>query len=154
MHNLMTFFWLGIKTVVTLVAAIGGLYMFFIMSQSTSLSHSKPWAILAICMFLAVVPWVFFEQKKSRAFSLTLLFMGIGTLFFALGVPYVPKDCSIYATSKGRFECTFFNWIYSLGGSNLVAVFFITMGLYFYLVAISFTNNMQKTHILLFKWVS
>jgi hypothetical protein len=129
----MTFFWLSIKTMVSVVAAIGGLYIFFIMYQSTGLSHPKPWVILAISMFLAVAPWVFFEQKKSRAFALTTLFMGIGTLFFALGVPYMPKDCSIYATPKGRSGCTFFNWVYSLGGSNLVAVFFIAMGLIFLL---------------------
>ena len=48
MHNLMTFICLSIKTMVSIVAAIGGFYIFFIMSQSTGLSHSKPWVILEL----------------------------------------------------------------------------------------------------------
>lgn len=131
MRNLLKVIWLGIKAVVSLVAAIGGLYIFFTMSQTSGLSYSKPWVILALSMFIAVAPWVFFEQKKSRAFALTSFFMGIGTIFFALSVPYVPHDCATYARPKSRYACIFFNWLYSLGGSNLVAVFFITLGLFF-----------------------
>jgi SPW repeat len=143
MHNLLTAIWLIIKAIVSFVAATGGLYIFFVMSQTSGLSHSKPWVILAISMFLAVAPWVFFEQKQSRAFALVSVFMGISLIFFAIGVPYTPRDCSTLTTGRSRGACSFFNWLYNLGGANLIATFYITLGLSFLI----FGYALYKKHV-------
>jgi hypothetical protein len=127
----MNFLWLGIKTAVTIASSVGGLFIFFVMAKSTGLNQARPWGILAASMFLAVAPWAFFELKESRAFVFTLFFMGISLLIYPFAFPHTMEICSKYQTGKGRLGCELFNSLHSIGGSNLVAAFWVSLGLLF-----------------------
>jgi hypothetical protein len=131
MHKLIYFIWLGIKAGVTIVSVVGGFFIFFVMAQSTGLNQPRPWMILALSMFIAAVPWVFFEFKETRMFAATILFIGLCLIAFALTVPYVPKNCATSSTSKSRLGCDLFNSLHNLGGSNLVAAFWVAIGCLF-----------------------
>jgi len=52
---------------------------------------------------------------------------GIGAIYFAFGVPYVPGDCS---KTSGNRSCEVFNWVFDLGGAPAVAAVYLSFGLF------------------------
>lgn len=130
MRNLFPAIWFGLKAIVSAVATIGGLVVVFVTAQQTGFGESQPWLLLAIAMLLAVAPWVFCSPPQPRAIALFCVLIGIGTLLFAVAVPYVPKDCSLLI-GRRHSSCVLFNWFYSVGGPYAVPALFFAMGLFF-----------------------
>ena len=130
MRNPLPALWLGLKGLVSLAVFIGGLWIVSVSANDRGSLDPYPWTMLALTMFIAVAPWVFIgDHKPTRAIALACLFLGIGTIYFALGVPYVPEDCSA-KIGRGHNACVVFNWIYGLGGAFAVAATFVSMGLF------------------------
>ena len=137
MRNNMDIAWRVFKAVISIMSFSIGAWLLLVAVQNGLIWRPHPWIAFAFFSFIAAAPWIFSDVAPSQAVGFAAIFFGVGCLFMAFGIEYVPRDC--YETRR-RLFCHLLNWLHSKGGQvavttvwTIAGAFFITGGGFFLL---------------------